>query len=207
MRTKKVEKKRFYKDNILIDMVAHWQKISNIKETDYEAVFYLGGHGPLWGLATGKDSIQLIETFYNHQKLFFFVFHAPAALVNVKAINGEPLVKGKHLTGFSNTEEEVVQLTKVLLFLLEGELTKQGAHYSKGADWEFNAKQDVLLITGRNPSSSEAVTQLLVKTTYRRGIVSMLPFIISFQTLEMVLLSLFKNRVFAFSILDKTDRI
>ena len=156
--------KRFYKDNILIDKVAHSLKLSDIKEADYDAVFYPGGHGPLWDLATDKDSIQLIETFYNHQKPISFVCHAPAALVNVKAINGEPLVKGKHLTGFSNTEEAAVQLTKVVPFLLEDELTKQGAHYSKGADWTSYVKQDGLLITGQNPGSSEAVAKLLVKT-------------------------------------------
>lgn len=155
---------RFYKDNILIDKVAHSLKLSDIKEADYEAVFYPGGHGPLWDLATDKDSIKLIETFYNHQKPISFVCHAPAALVNVKAINGEPLVKGKHLTGFSNTEEATVQLTKVVPFLLEDELTKQGAHYSKGTDWASYVKQDGLLITGQNPGSSEVVAKLLLKT-------------------------------------------
>jgi len=155
---------RFYKDNILIDKMAHSLKLSDIKEADYDTIFYPGGHGPLWDLATDKDSIQLIETFYNHQKPISFVCHAPAALVNVKAINGEPLVKGKHLTGFSNTEEEVMQLTKVVPFLLEDELTKQGAHYSKGADWASYVKQDGLLITGQNPGSSEAVAKLIVKT-------------------------------------------
>lgn len=90
--------------------------------------------------------------------------HAPAALVNVKAIDGEPLVKGKHLTGFSNTEEEAVKLTNVVPFLLEDELTKHGAHYSKGDDWASYTKQDGLLITGQNPGSSEEVAKLLLKT-------------------------------------------
>lgn len=125
---------RFYKDNDLIDKMAHTLKLSDIKEADYDAVFYPGGHGPLWDLATDKKSIQLIEAFYNHQKPIAFVCHSPAALVNVKAKNGEPLVKGKRLTGFSNTEEEAVKLTKVVPFLLEDELTKHGAHYSKGDD-------------------------------------------------------------------------
>ena len=155
---------RFYRDTLLIDKVAHSLKLNDIKEADYEAVFYPGGHGPLWDLATDKDSIQLIETFYNHQKPISFVCHAPAALVNAKAINGEPLVKGKHLTGFSNTEEEAVQLTKVVPFLLEDELTKQGAHYSKGADWASYVKQDGLLITGQNPGSSGAVAKILLET-------------------------------------------
>jgi putative intracellular protease/amidase len=155
---------RFYKDNTLIDKVAHSLKLSDIKEADYDTVFYPGGHGPLWDLATDKNSIKLIETFYNNQKPISFVCHAPAALVNVKAINGEPLVKGMQVTGFSNTEEEAVQLTKVVPFLLEDELSKQGAHYSKGADWASHVKQDGLLITGQNPGSSEAVAQLLLKT-------------------------------------------
>ena len=155
---------RFYKDNILIDKVAHTQKISDIKEADYDAVFYPGGHGPLWDLATDRNSIELIEAFYNHQKPIAFVCHSPAALVNVKAINGEPLIKGKELTGFSNTEEEAVQLTKVVPFLLEDELKKQGAHYSKGDDWAPYVKQDGLLITGQNPSSSEATAKLLLTT-------------------------------------------
>lgn len=154
---------RFFKDNDLIDQVAHTLKLSDVKETDYDAVFYPGGHGPLWDLATDKNSIALIEAFYNCQKPIAFVCHSPAALVNVKAINGEPLVKGKELTGFSNTEEEAVKLTKVVPFLLEDELTKKGAHYSKGADWAPYVKQDGLLITGQNPSSSEPVAQLLLK--------------------------------------------
>lgn len=154
---------RFYKDNVVIDKVAHSLKLSDIKEDDFDAVFYPGGHGPLWDLATDKTSIKLIEAFYNHQKPIAFVCHAPAALVNVKAIDGEPLVKGKHLTGFSNTEEEAVKLTKVVPFLLEDELTKLGAHYSKGDDWASYTKQDGLLITGQNPGSSEAVAKLLLK--------------------------------------------
>lgn len=154
---------RFYKDNEVIDKVANSLKLSTVKHEDYDAVFYPGGHGPLWDLATDKDSITLIESFYNHQKPIAFVCHAPAALVNVKAKNGEPLVKGKAVTGFSNTEEEAVQLTKVVPFLLEDELKKHGAHYSKGADWSSYVKEDGLLITGQNPASSGAVAELLLK--------------------------------------------
>jgi putative intracellular protease/amidase len=155
---------RFYKDNVLIDKVAYSLKLSDVKQEDFDAVFYPGGHGPLWDLATDKDSIKLIEAFYNHQKPISFVCHAPAALVNVKSKNGEPLIKGKELTGFSNTEEEAVQLTKIVPFLLEDELKKHGALYTKGADWASYVKQDGLLITGQNPGSSEAVAKLLLKT-------------------------------------------
>lgn len=158
---------RFYKDFEVIDKVAHSLKLSEIKEADYDAVFYPGGHGPLWDLATDKNSIQLIEAFYNHQKPIAFVCHAPAALVNVKVKNGEPLVKGKSVTGFSNTEEEAVKLTKVVPFLLEDELIKQGANYSKGDDWASYVKQDGLLITGQNPGSSEAVAELILETIRR----------------------------------------
>jgi putative intracellular protease/amidase len=135
-----------------------------VNKDDYDAVFYPGGHGPLWDLANDTDSIALIEGFYNTQKPIAFVCHAPAALIKTKAENGQPLVKGKKLTGFSDTEEEVVGLTKVVPFLLEDELKKLGAHYSKGADWSSYTEQDGLLITGQNPGSSEAVANLLLKT-------------------------------------------
>jgi len=155
--------KRYSNDTIAREKVAHSLKLSDVRASDYDAVFYPGGHGPLWDLATDKDSILLIEEFYNHQKPIAFVCHAPAALVNVKAKNGEPFVKGKELTSFSNTEEAAVKLTKVVPFLLEDELTKHGARYSKGYDWASYTKQDGLLITGQNPASSEAVANLLLQ--------------------------------------------
>ena len=156
--------KRFYKDDVLIDQVAFSIRLSAIDYTDYDAVFYPGGHGPLWDLATDKNSIQLIEDCYHDQKPIAFVCHAPAALINVKTENGNPLVKAKHMTGFSNTEEEAVHLTNVVPFLLENELKKLGAHYSKGEDWKSYVKQDGLLITGQNPASSEEVAKHLLKT-------------------------------------------
>lgn len=155
---------RFFKDMEVIDKVAHSYKLSDVEEANFDAVFYPGGHGPMWDLATDKTSIKLIEDFYNTQKPIAFVCHAPAALVNVKAENGHPLVKGKKVTGFSNTEEEAVGLTKVVPFLLEDELKKLGGDYSKGADWSSFVQQDGLLITGQNPGSSEAVAELLLKT-------------------------------------------
>lgn len=153
---------RFYKDNVLIDQVAHSLKLADVKQEDFDAVFYPGGHGPLWDLATDENSIELIEKFYANKKPIAFVCHAPAALVNVKAKNGEPLIKGKKLTGFSNTEEQAVLLTEVVPFLLEDELTKLGGIYSKGDDWSSHVKQDGLLITGQNPASSGAVAELLL---------------------------------------------
>ena len=155
--------KRFYGDYDLIDKVAHTLKLNEINEADYDAVFYPGGHGPLWDLATDVISIALIENFYKNNKPVAFVCHAPAALLKVKAPDGEPLVKGKDVTGFSDTEEEAVKLTKVVPFLLEDELKKLGALYSRGADWSSYVKADGLLITGQNPASSEAVARLLLK--------------------------------------------
>ena len=155
---------RFFKDYEAIEKVANSLKISDINPEDYDAVFYPGGHGPLWDLATDKTSIKLIEDFYNTQKPISFVCHAPAALLNVKAENGDPLVKGKKVTGFSDTEEEAVGLTKVVPFLLEDELKKLGAIYSKGSDWASFTQKDGLLITGQNPGSSEEVAKLLLKT-------------------------------------------
>lgn len=156
--------KRFYADLDAIDKVAHTLILSEVKKEDYDAVFYPGGHGPMWDLANDAHSIALIEGFYNTQKPVAFVCHAPAALINVKAENGHPLVKGKKVTGFSDTEEEAVGLINVVPFLLENELEKLGAHYSKGADWSSYTQQDGLLITGQNPASSEAVAGLLLKT-------------------------------------------
>lgn len=155
---------RFYKDDIAIDKVARSVKLREIKYEDYDAVFYLGGHGPLWDLANDANSIKLIENFYNNQKPIAFVCHSPAALINVKAENGEPLVKGKHLTSFSNSEEDAVKLTKIVPFLLEDKLKELGAHYTKNNNWDSYVQQDGLLITGQNPASSEGVANLLLKT-------------------------------------------
>lgn len=154
---------RFYKDFEAVDKVAYSFKLSEINAANYDAVFYPGGHGPLWDLANDQTSIKLIQDFYNAQKPIAFVCHAPAALIHVKAESGEPLVKNKLVTGFSNTEEEAVDLTKVVPFLLEDELKKLGANYSKAADWASYTQQDGLLITGQNPASSSEVAILLLK--------------------------------------------
>jgi putative intracellular protease/amidase len=155
--------KRFFADMIAIDKVANTIKLSTINKDDFDAVFYPGGHGPLWDLANDINSIALIEGMYNSQKPVAFVCHAPAALIKVKLENGTPLVKGKKVTGFSDTEEDAVGLSKIVPFLLENELKKLGAEYSKGADWSSHVEQDGLLITGQNPASSEAVAFLLLK--------------------------------------------
>ncbi|MDO7744062.1 MAG: type 1 glutamine amidotransferase domain-containing protein [Pedobacter sp.] len=154
--------KRFDADEELKAKLANTVKLSEVTEADFDAVFYPGGHGPLWDLAVDEHSIALIQEFYNEQKPIAFVCHAPAALVNVKAANGDPLVKGKEVTGFSNTEEDAVQLSDVVPFLLEDELKNLGALYSKGADWGSYVKRDGRLITGQNPGSSEEAAKVLL---------------------------------------------
>ena len=153
---------RFDKDETVKQKLAHTLKLSAVKAADYDAVFYPGGHGPLWDLAKDSDSIALIETFYKQGKPIAFVCHAPSALLKVKLPNGDPLVKGKNATGFSNTEEAAVQLTNVVPFLLEDEMKKAGAHYSKGTDWGSYVQKDGLLITGQNPASSAAAAKVLL---------------------------------------------
>jgi putative intracellular protease/amidase len=153
---------RFNKDKELHELLAHTKKLSQVSAGDYDAIFYPGGHGPLWDLTTDADSIRLIETFWKTNKPVAAICHAPSALLNVKDENGEPLVKGKKVTGFTDTEEEAVQLTNVVPFLLEDELKEKGGIYSKKEDWASYVVQDGLLITGQNPASSEeAAKQLL----------------------------------------------
>lgn len=154
--------KRFDNDTQLQQKLATTVKLSAIHQADYDAVFYPGGHGPLWDLVADENSIQLIESFYTNNKPVAFVCHAPAALKNVK-VNGEYLVKGKKVTGFTNDEEEAVGLTKVVPFLLENALTANGAIYSKGENWAPYAVEDGLLITGQNPASSKLVAQKLLE--------------------------------------------
>jgi putative intracellular protease/amidase len=153
--------KRFDKDTELQAKLKNTLKLADVNQADYDAVFYPGGHGPLWDLATDKNSIALIESFYTNNKPVGFVCHAPAVLKDVK-INGEFLVKGKKVTGFSNDEEEAVGLTKVVPFLLEDALKQNGASYSKAENWQPYAVEDGLLITGQNPASSKLVAQKLL---------------------------------------------
>ncbi|REG99077.1 type 1 glutamine amidotransferase domain-containing protein [Flavobacterium aquicola] len=153
--------KRFDADKVLLEKLKNTKKLADVNQADYDAVFYPGGHGPLWDLVEDKNSIALIESFYTHKKPVAFVCHAPAVLKNVK-VNGEFLVKGKKVTGFANTEEDAVGLSKIVPFLLEDELQKNGAIYSKGADWGAYAVEDGLLITGQNPASSKLVAEKLL---------------------------------------------
>lgn len=155
---------RFNKDEAVQKMIKETMALADINFEDYDAVFYPGGHGPLWDLAEDKTSAKLIQDFYAANKPVAFVCHAPAALRHVKDANGEFLVKGKKVTGFTNEEEEAVQLTKVVPFLVEDMLKKNGGIYSRGKNWEAYAVQDGNLITGQNPASSAIVAELLLKT-------------------------------------------
>ena len=154
---------RFKKDAETQEKLAHTIMLSDIKETDYDAVFYPGGHGPLWDLSEDKNSINLIEAFYSHNKPVAAVCHAPAIFLHAKNKEGEPLVKGKKVTGFTNEEEEAVQLSKVVPFLVEDMLKENGGEYSKLSNWQPYAIQDGLLITGQNPASSELVAEKLLE--------------------------------------------
>lgn len=153
--------KRYDSDRVLLEKLKNTKKLSEVNQADYDAVFYPGGHGPLWDLAEDENSAALITSFYTNNKPVSFVCHAPAALKNVK-INGEFLVKGKNVTGFSNTEEEAVGLTSIVPFLLEDILQQNGATYSKAEDWHAYAVEDGLLITGQNPASSKLVAEKLL---------------------------------------------
>jgi putative intracellular protease/amidase len=145
---------RFKQDAAAQTALATTLKLSDVAAADFDAVFYPGGHGPLWDLAGDTRSIALIEAVYAAGKPVALVCHAPGVLRHTKAPDGEPLVKGKHITGFSDSEEEAVQLTNVVPFLVEDELKRLGGLYEKGADWGSFVRVDGNLITGQNPASS-----------------------------------------------------
>ena len=156
--------KSFYKDTESQKVIDNTLKLETIKAEEFDALFYPGGHGPLWDLAEDKTSIALIESFNKQKKPIAFVCHAPAALKNVKNENGEPLVKGKKVTGFTNTEEEAVKLTNVVPFLVEDMLKENGGIYSKSGDWEVHVLKDGNLITGQNPASSNKAADKLYES-------------------------------------------
>ncbi|HCT72957.1 type 1 glutamine amidotransferase domain-containing protein [Psychrobacter aquimaris] len=159
--TQTKDTKRFKEDSDAQKQLANTKKLADMKAEDFDSVFYPGGHGPLWDLAVDKNSINLIETFVKQDKPVAFVCHSPAALKNVK-IDGEYLVKGKTVTGFTNSEEDAVGLTDVVPFLVEDALKANGANYEKAADWESFVVEDGLLITGQNPASSEEAAKRLI---------------------------------------------
>ena len=154
--------KRFKEDKEAQEIIANTKVLADVNANDFDAVFYPGGHGPLWDLANDLTSVKLIETFNEQEKPIAFVCHAPAALKRVSGTDGNPLVKGKKVTGFTNSEEEAVQLTEIVPFLVEDMLQENGGIYSKKEDWAAYAVQDGNLITGQNPASSELVAEKLL---------------------------------------------
>jgi putative intracellular protease/amidase len=154
--------RRFKGDREAQAALAKTVKLSDVSPGEYDAVFYPGGHGPLWDLAEDRHSIGLIESMYGAGKPVAAVCHGPAALRGAKAPDGSPLVRGKSVTGFSNTEEAAAGLTDVVPFLVEEMLKQNGGKYSKAADWQPHAVTDGTLITGQNPASSESTAKALL---------------------------------------------
>lgn len=160
---------RFKQDDVAKKAFAHTAKLAEMRAEDFDAVFYPGGHGPMWDLAESPVSIALLESFYNSGKFLALVCHAPGALHRV-TFKKEPLVKGKRVTGFTNSEEEEVQLTKVVPFLVEDELKRLGGRFEKAPNWQSFVVVDDRLITGQNPASSAAVAHALLKSLKEKGL-------------------------------------
>jgi putative intracellular protease/amidase len=155
--------RRFEADAAANAQLANTVRLDSVSQADFDTVFYPGGHGPLWDLAEDQHSIALIESFIEAGKPVALVCHAPGVLRHVKASSGRPLVEGKHVTGFTNTEEAGVGLTEIVPFLVEDELKAKGGTYSKGPDWGSYVVTDGLLITGQNPASSSEAAAVLMK--------------------------------------------
>ena len=155
--------KRFRADKAAQAQLANTKKLADVSADDFDAVFYPGGHGPMWEMPDNATSIALIEAFVKADKPVGAVCHAPAALVNVRQKDGQYLVKGKRVTGFTNAEEDAVGLTAIVPFLLEDRLKQQGGIYSKGANWAAYVQVDGKLVTGQNPASSVPAARELLK--------------------------------------------
>ena len=155
--------RRFKEDAGAQAALANTSRLADVSPENYDAVFYPGGHGPLWDLSEDSNSIALIESMYSAGKPVAAVCHAPAVLKHTKASDGSPLVNGKSVTGFSNSEEDAVQLTEIVPFLVEDELKVKGGNYSKGDDWHPYAITDGNLITGQNPASSELAAKAVLE--------------------------------------------
>ena len=155
--------RRFKEDADAQAALANTVRLADISTENFDAVFYPGGHGPLWDLAEDRSSIALIESMHASGKPVAAVCHAPAVLKHAKNSDGSPLVKGKSVTGFSNTEEDAVQLTEIVPFLVEDELKARGGNYSKADDWHPYAITDGNLITGQNPASSELAAKAVLE--------------------------------------------
>ena len=155
--------RRFEADGEAISALSHTTRLDAVSPDDFDAVFYPGGHGPLWDLAEDPTSIRLIEATLTAGKPLALVCHAPGVLRHAKAPDGKPLVEGRNVAGFTNTEEEAMGLTQVVPFLVEDELKRNGGKFSKAGDFEPYVVTDGLLITGQNPASSAPAAELLIK--------------------------------------------
>lgn len=153
---------RFNADPVAQKALANTVKLDTVSQSDFDSVFYPGGHGPLWDLAESPVSIRLIESFERAGKPVGLVCHAPGVLRHVKAADGSALIKGRRVTGFTNGEEAAVELSAVVPFLIEDEFQKLGGLYHKGPDWAPFVIEDGTLVTGQNPASSEGVAKALV---------------------------------------------
>lgn len=153
---------RFKSDVEGLALLASTAKLATLNVADFDAVFYPGGHGPLWDLAEDRQSIALIESMIAAGKPVAAVCHAPGVFRHARNVDGTPLVKGKRVTGFTNSEEDAVQLTQIVPFLVEDMLKANGGEYSKGPDWHPYVLVDGLLITGQNPASSELAAEKLL---------------------------------------------
>jgi putative intracellular protease/amidase len=162
--------RRFEADPAAMAQLAATVRLDSVSQADFDTVFYPGGHGPLWDLAEDRHSIRLIESFIATGKHVALVCHAPGVLRHVKTADGRPLVEGRKVTGFANTEEEAVGLTAIVPFLVEDELKAQGGVYSRGEDWAPYVVADGLLITGQNPASSAAAATLLLDEVARAAV-------------------------------------
>lgn len=161
---------RFRDDRQAQSLLASTRQLTDIEPDDYDAVFLPGGHGPLWDLAEDPACISLLENFFEHNKPIGAVCHAPGALRNAKQPDGRPLVSGKHLTGFSNSEEAAVQLTEVVPFLVEDELKHHGGQYTKAEkDGHAHVVVDHKLVTGQNPASSAPAADALLNILREQG--------------------------------------
>ena len=150
---------RFNADADALAALASTQRLKDVVDDEFDAVFYPGGHGPMWDLAEDADSIRLIEQTFSAGKPVAAVCHGPAVFRHTRSSLGEPLVKDKRVTGFSNEEEAAVGLTDVVPFSLEDALKKNGAHYERGTLWQSHVVVDGTLVTGQNPASSEAAAE------------------------------------------------
>lgn len=161
--------RRFENDADATAQLASTVRLDSVSQADFDTVFYPGGHGPLWDLAEDRNSIALIEAFLVANKPVALVCHAPGVLRHVRTPAGRPLVEGKKVTGFTNTEEAAVELTDIVPFLVEDELKAKGGVFSRGDDWGSYVVRDGLLITGQNPGSSAEAAAVLVVQLRERG--------------------------------------